>query len=83
MKIVITESQFQFIRRYQEIKDWVSDDYNYLLKRGHSPHNAKDMTIDHSPWTYLNDSDTDIENNKKNFDKLRRFIENNFEDLIS
>ena len=54
-----------------------------LLKRGHSPHNAKDMTIDHSPWTYLNDSDTDIENNKKNFDKLRRFIEKNFEDLIS
>ena len=83
MKIIVTENQSSFLRRYQEIKDWVSDDYNYLLKRGHSPYDAKDMTIDHSPWTYLNDSDTDIENNKKNFDKLRRFIEKNFEDLIS
>jgi len=83
MKIVITESQFQFIRRYQEIKDWVSSDYNYLLKRGHSPQNAKHMTIDHSPWTYLNNSHTNIKNNKKNFNMLQQFIENNFEDLIS
>ena len=70
-------------RRYDELKSWVSYDYNYLLDRGHPPHEAKDMTIDHSSWTYLNDSDTDIENNKKNFDKLQRFIENNFEDFIS
>ena len=69
-------------RRYDELKSWVSYDYNYLLDRGHPPHEAKDMTIDHSSLTYLNDSDTDIENNKKNFDKLQRFIENNFEDLI-
>lgn len=83
MKIVITESQLQFIRRYQELKDWVRSDYNYLLDRGHSPGDAKDMTIDHSPWTYLDNPDTNIERTKENFGQLRRFIKNNFEDLIS
>ena len=83
MKIVITESQHKFIRRYQELKDWVRSDYNYLLDRGHSPREAREMTIDHSPWTYLEDDDTNIENNKENFDLLQQFIENNFEDLIS
>lgn len=83
MKIVITESQLRFIRRYQEIKDWVRSDYNYLLDIGHSPHDAKDMTIDHSAYTYLDDPDTQIERNRENFDQLQRFIENNFEDIIS
>jgi hypothetical protein len=80
---IVTESQHKFIRRYQELKDWVRSDYNYLLDRGHSPREAREMTIDHSPWTYLNDDDTNIENNKENFDRLQQFIENNFEDLIS
>ena len=80
---IVTESQHKFIRRYQEIKDWVRSDYNYLLDKGHSPYDAKDMAIDHSPWTYLDDPDTNIERTKENFDALRRFIENNFEDLIS
>lgn len=83
MKIVITESQHKFIRRYQELKDWVRSDYNYLLDQGKSPYDAREMTIDHSPWSYLNDEETNIENNRENFDKLQQFIENNFEDLIS
>ena len=83
MKIIITESQHKFIRRYQEIKDWVRSDYNYLLDRGHSPDEAKNMAIDHSPWTYLDYHETTIEGTKENFDALKRFIENNFEDLIS
>ena len=83
MKIVITESQHKFIRRYQELKDWVSSDYNYLLDQGKSPYDAKEITIDHSPWTYLDDPDTQIEFTDKNENMLRRFIENNFEDLIS
>ncbi len=83
MKIVITESQLQFIRRYQELKDWVSSDYYYLLDRGKSPYEAREMTIEDCPWTYLDDPDTNIERTKENFDQLQRFIENNFEDLIS
>ena len=80
---IVTESKLQFIRRYQELKDWVSSDYNYLLDRGKSPYEAREMTIDDSPWSYLNDPDTELEWTHKNFDMLRRFIENNFEDLIS
>jgi hypothetical protein len=83
MKIVITESQLQFIRRYQELKDWVRSDYNYLLDQGFPPNEAKDMVIDHSAMTYLDDPDATIEWTDENFDKLRRFIEDNFEDLIS
>jgi hypothetical protein len=33
--------------------------------------------------TYLDDPDTQLEWTDKNLDMLRRFIENNFEDLIS
>jgi hypothetical protein len=83
MKIVITESQLQFIRRYQVLKDWVRSDYNYLLDQGFPPNEAKDMVIDHSAGTYLDDPDTQIEWTDKNFNMLQRFIENNFEDLIS
>ena len=83
MKIVITESQHKFIRRYQELKDWVRSDYNYLLDQGKSPYDAREMTIDDSAMTYLDDPDTQLEWTDKNLNMLRRFIENNFEDLIS
>ena len=83
MKIVITESQHKFIRRYQELKDWVRSDYNYLLDQGKSPYEAREMTIDHSPITYLDDPETEIEWTDERFIMLRRFVENNFEDLIS
>ena len=83
MKIVITESQHKFIRRYQELKDWVRSDYNYLLDQGKSPYDAREITIDHSAMTYLDDPDTQIKWTDKNLNMLRRFIENNFEDLIS
>jgi hypothetical protein len=83
MKIVITESQHKFIRRYQELKDWVRYDYNYLLDQGESPYDAREITIDHSAMTYLDDPDTQLEWTDKNLNMLRRFIENNFEDLIS
>ena len=83
MKVIITESQLQFIRRYQELKDWVRSDYNFLLGQGKSPYEAREMTIEHSPMTYLDDPDTQIEWTDENLDMLRRFIENNFEDLIS
>ena len=80
---IVTESKLQFIRRYQEIKDWVRSDYNYLLDRGYSQDDARDMVIDDCPWTYLTDDDTNIGMNEENFNQLRRFIENNFEDIIS
>jgi hypothetical protein len=41
------------------------------------------MVIDDCPWTYLTDDDTNIGMNEENFNQLRRFIENNFEDIIS
>ena len=41
------------------------------------------MVIDHSAMTYLDDPDATIKWTDENFDKLRRFIENNFKDLIS
>jgi hypothetical protein len=81
---IVTESKpLKFIRRYQELKDWVSSDYGYLLDQGKSPYEAREITIDHSPMTYLDDPDTQLEWTDKNLDMLRRFIENNFEDLIS
>jgi hypothetical protein len=83
MKIVITESQLQFVRRYEELKDLVRSDYNHLLDRGKSPYEAREITIDHSPMSYLDSPDTQLEWTDKNFNMLRRFIENNFEDLIS
>jgi hypothetical protein len=83
MKVIITESQHKLIRRHRELKDWVRSEYNYLLDRGHSPYEAREMTIVDSPWSYLDDPDTDIEFTDKNLDMLKRFVENNFEDLIS
>ena len=80
---IVTESKLQFIRRYQELKDWVRSDYNYLLDQGKSPYEAREMTIDHSPITYLDDPETEIEWTDERFIMLRRFVENNFEDLIS
>jgi hypothetical protein len=83
MKIVITESQLMFIRRYEELKDWVRSDYNFLLYEGFPPDEAKGMTIDHSAMTYLDDSNATIEWTHENLEKLRQFIKDNFEDLIS
>ena len=80
---IVTESKLQFIRRYQELKDWVRSDYNFLLDQGKSPYDAREITIDHSAMTYLDDPDTQLEWTDKNLNMLRRFIENNFEDLIS
>ena len=83
MKIVITESQHKFIRRYQELKDWVRSDYNYLLDQGKSPYYARKIIFNEFAYTYLDDPDTQLEWTDKNLNMLRRFIENNFEDLIS
>ena len=83
MKVIITESQHKFIRRYRELKDWVRSDYNFLLDQGYSSYDAREITIDHSAMSYLDDPDTQLEWTIENFDKLKRFIENNFEDLIS
>ncbi len=44
---------------------------------------AKEITIDHSPMTYLDYEANGIEYTDKNLKKLRSFIEDNFEDLIS
>jgi hypothetical protein len=82
MKIIITESQLQFIRRYQEIKDWVRFNYNYFLDVGFTD-NLKEITIEHSATTFLGDPDTQIEWTEETWGMLRGFIENNFEDLIS
>jgi len=83
MKVIITETQHKFIRRYRELKDWVRSDYNFLLDQGNSSYDAREITIDHSAMSYLDDPDTQLEWTIENFDKLKRFIENNFEDLIS
>jgi hypothetical protein len=53
------------------------------LDQGKSPYDAREMTIDDSAYTYLDDPDTQLEWTDKNFDQLQRFIENNFEDIIS
>jgi hypothetical protein len=79
----ITLPKSSFVRRYQEIKNWVKSDYNYLLDKGYPPEVAKEITIDHSTDTYLDDYDTDIKFSDKNRKNLIQFIENNFKDLIS
>ena len=70
-------------RRYQQLKDWVRSDYKYLLRQDYAPHEAKEITIDHSSGTYLDDSDNDLEYSDENVRWLRQFIEDNFEDLIT
>ena len=70
-------------RRYQQLKDWVRSDYKYLLRQDYVPHEAKEITIDHSSETYLDDSDNDLEYSDENVRWLRQFIEDNFEDLIT
>ena len=69
-------------RRYEEIKSWVRADYNYLLDQGFSPKEAKEITIDHAPITYLDDEDNEFEWTGNNLDNLRDFIIDNFEDII-
>jgi hypothetical protein len=84
MKIIVTESQSSFLRRYQEIKGCVKSDYEYLLRQDYFPENAKEITIDHTPFSYLDDFDKHgIRFTEKNLKGLRKFIEDNFEDLIS
>ena len=83
MKIHITESQLKYIRRYEQLKDCVKSDYEFLLNQGLSSDEAKEITIDHSSLTYLEDEDTDIEFTDENVFELRDFVEDNFEDLIS
>ena len=58
---IVNESidELMLRRRYEEIKSWVRADYNYLLDQGFSPKEAKEMTMDHSPITYLDDEDND------------------------
>lgn len=82
---IVTESltNVMLLRRYEELKDWVRSDYNYLLDSGNTPTQAKEITIDHTPMTYLDNDDQKIEYTEKNLKKLRNFIEDNFEDLIS
>ena len=82
---IVTESLTDLMlrRRYDDIKSWVRSDYNFLLDSGTTPKMAKEMTLDHSPLTYLDDEDNEIEYTDKNFEKLSIFIEDNFEDLIS
>ncbi len=70
-------------RRYEEIKSWVRADYNYLLDQGFSPKEAKEITIDHAPITYLDDEDNEFEWTGNNLDNLRDFIIDNFEEIIS
>jgi len=70
-------------RRYQQLKDWVRSDYNYLLRQDYTPDKAKEITIDHSSTTYLEDSDNDVKYNDENVRWLRQFIEDNFEDLLT
>lgn len=83
---VMLESQINKLklrRRYHQLRDWVRSDYNYLLRQDYAPHEAKEITIDHSPGTYLDDSDNDIGYSDENVRWLRQFIEDNFEDLIT
>lgn len=82
---IVTESLTDLMlrRRYDDIKSWVRSDYNFLLDSGETPKRAKEMTLDHSAGTYLDDEDNEIEFTGKNFEKLSIFIKDNFEDLIS
>jgi hypothetical protein len=54
-----------------------------LLDQGFSPKEAKEMAIDHSPVTYLDDEGNEFEWVGNNLDNLRDFIIDNFEDIIS
>ena len=83
---VVLESQTNKLnlrRRYQEIKSWVKSDYQYLLRQEYYPENAKEIVIDHSAFSYLDDSDNDLKFTDENLYNLRQFIEDNFEDLIT
>ena len=82
---IVTESLTDLMlrRRYDDIKSWVRSDYNFLLDSGETPNRAKEMTLDHSAGTYLDDEDNEIEFTGKNFEKLSIFIKDNFEDFIS
>jgi len=82
---IVTESLTDLMlrRRYDDIKSWVRSDYNFLLDSGENPTLAKEITIDHSPMTYLDDEDNQIEWSHENLNILRGFIEDNFEDFIS
>ena len=82
---IVTESLTDLMlrRRYDDIKSWVRSDYNFLLDSGETPNRAKEMTLDHSAGTYLDNEDNEIEFTGKNFEKLSIFIEDNFEDIIS
>ncbi len=83
---VMLESQIDRLnlrRRYQEIKSWVKSDYQYLLRQEYYPENAKEVVIDHSAFSYLDNSDNDLKFTDENLYNLRQFIEDNFEDLIT
>jgi len=82
---IVNESidELMLQRRYEEIKSWVRSDYNYLLDQGFSPKEAKEMTIDHSPITYLDDEGNEFEWTGNNLDNLRDFIIDNFEDIMT
>ena len=82
---IVNESidELMLRRRYEEIKSWVRADYNYLLDQGFSPKEAKEMTMDHSPITYLDDEGNEFEWTGNNLDNLRDFIIDNFKDIIS
>ncbi len=83
---VMLESQIDKLnlrRRYQEIKSWVKSDYQYLLRQEYYPENAKEVVIDHSAFSYLDNSDNDLKFTDENLYNLRQFIEDNFEDLIT
>ena len=83
---VMLESQINKLdlrRRCREIKSWVKSDYQYLLRQEYYPENAKEIVIDHSAFSYLDDSDNDLKFTDENLHNLRQFIEDNFEDLIT
>jgi len=81
---IVNESidELMLRRRYEEIKSWVRADYNYLLDQGFSPKEENEMTMDHSPITYLDDEGNEFEWTGDNLDNLRDFIIDNFEDII-
>lgn len=81
---IVTESQLAFLRRYEDIKNCVISDYKHLLRQGYSPEEAKEITIDHTPISYLDDFDEfGVKYTNKTERELRQFIEERFEELIS
>ena len=73
-----------FLRRYEDIKNCVISDYNHLLRQGYSPEEAKEITIDHTPISYLDDfNEFGVKYTNKTERELRQFIEERFEELIS